>query len=181
MFKLRVVMFLLIASLSQVLSFTWGAESNLPPGVSNEPTRNSSEESMEAYRPVNPSIIFDRNAFLQNQIHLMMEELEDARAAIHIFKKCYIVWTMLAGGCSISSILISSMGAANYIDSHLANFLTVAISLGSAIFLWAAQQSNKISGKYYERTLSIQEALGVPSRLREKELKLEIEQFKKDG
>lgn len=181
MYNIRVVILILLVNFSQVLSFTWGADMSVAPGVSNEPTRNSSEESMESYRPVNPSVIFDRNTFLQNQIKLMMEELEDARYSIHLFKKCYIVWTMLAGGCSISSILISSMGAANYIDSHLANFLTVAISLGSAIFLWAAQQSNKISGKYYERTLSIQEALGVPSRLREKELKLEIEQFKKDG
>lgn len=146
------------------------------------PTKTTtSESSLQSFPPVDPIIYVDRDAYLKNHVNGMMKDEKRYKLWELICRGCNVSWLGIGGASTASSLIISAIGATEYMDPQLSNVISVVCGVVSGGCLWAATQSKKASREYHEEVVNIQESLGVPKKWVEKEVDLGLEPFKPGG
>jgi hypothetical protein len=154
--------------------------------VSNPDTHRSIDpsnynNSMRHFSLVNPGVYFDRDAYLREHVQGLVESEKRFGSATRACRWCNITWNGLGGASTATSLIISAIGASEYIDPRLANILTVILGVASGGCIWAGTQAKKVSHQYHEKKVKIQSSLGVPTRWRDPEVNIEIDQFNGRG
>ena len=132
----------------------------------------SNKFSTKSYLQVNPSAYFDRDEYLKEHVKEMQESEKRYKLANRICRWCNIFWLGVGGISTATSLIISAVGATEYVDPQLANVLCVIFGVVSGGSIWVANQSKKAAHEYHEEVNTIQKSLGVPSRWLESEVDL---------
>jgi hypothetical protein len=140
-----------------------------------------SAASMKSFSQVNSGELFNREQYLKDQVREMIEDEKRFKTTSRVCRGCNAFWVVVGSISTVSSLVISAIGATEYIDPRLSNILSVVFGIISGGCLWAASQSKKASNKYYEEATAIQKALGVPKQLLEPEVNLNLDAFKSDA
>ena len=149
-------------------------------GLAANPARSTaaSASSMESFSRVNPTQLFDRDKYLRDHVAEMISDEKRYKTASKVCRWCNVSWLAAGGMSTVASLVISAFGTAEYLDPRLSNVLNMVFGVASAGFLWGANQSKKASHEYHEEMTGIQKALGVPERLTDPEIDLNLEAFK---
>ncbi|QOL19500.1 hypothetical protein [Candidatus Bodocaedibacter vickermanii] len=149
-------------------------------GLAANPARSTaaSASSMESFSRVNPTQLFDRDKYLREHVAEMISDEKRYKTASKVCRWCNISWLAAGGMSTVASLVVSAFGTAEYLDPRLSNVLNMVLSVASGGFLWGAIQSKKASHEYHEEMTGIQKALGVPERLTDPEIDLNLEAFK---
>ncbi len=141
----------------------------------------SYKSSLQSYPIINPSAYFDRGEYLKAHVKEMIEKEKRYKCAERICRWCNVSWLGVGGVSTASSLIISAVGATEYVNPQLANVLCVIFGVVSGGSLWAANQSKKASREYHEEVAILQKSLGVPDRWLESEVDLRLEPYKPDA
>ena len=153
--------------------------------TSNPDTHRSTDpsngSSMKQFPPIDPGSYFDRGAYLIEHVQGLVEAEKRFGTATRVCRWCNITWNGLGGASTAASLIISAIGASGYMDPRLANILTVILGVVSGGCIWAGTQAKKASHEYHEEQVNIQSSLGVPTRWRDPEVRIDIDQFNGRG
>ena len=138
-------------------------------------------QSMQQYSIIDPGAIFDRDAFLRAHVQGRIEDEERFGRATRACRWCNITWNGLGGVSTATSLVVSAIGACEYMDPRLANMLTIGLGIASGACIWAGTQAKKISHQYHEEQNDIQLSLGVPNSWLDREVRVEIDRFNPRG
>ena len=133
--------------------------------------------SMIQFPVVDPRGYFDRDAYLRAHVQGLLEDERRFERATRVCRWCHITWNGLGGASTATSLVISAIGASEYIDPRLANILTVVLGVSTGVCIWAGNQTKRVSHEYHEEQVKIQDSLGVPARWRNHEVRIQIDQF----
>lgn len=158
----------------------------LVPEHPGKETRRSSEtipssprpKSMHSFDPVDPKTLFDRHAYLKKQVEDLIEEeksLSDSASCCH---KINVFSSVLGALSTFGSMLVSAIGAAGFMEARLANMLGVVFGMISGVCIWGSNQSKKAASEYHDKSIQIKDSLGVPKRLHDPEIKINVDPLK---
>jgi hypothetical protein len=111
-----------------------------------EDTRRSAESSaasMQSFSQINPADLFNRGQYLKDLVGEMIEDEKRFKTASRVCRWCNVSWSGIGGISTAFSLIISAIGATEYIDPTLSNVLSVVFGIVSGGCLWAASQSKK--------------------------------------
>lgn len=148
-----------------------------------DPTAHVSnlESSIESFAKVNPNNYFDRDEYLTQHIKEMREDEKRYKSGERICRVCNASWLGIGGISTAASLIVSAIGATEYMNPQLSNVLGVVFGIISGGCMWAANQSKKASTEYHKEAGTIQKSLGVPDRWIDPEVDLGLEPFKLNG
>lgn len=144
-------------------------------------TEPSNVESMNQFSTIDPGAYFDRDAYLRDHVQGLVEDEQRFGSKSRLCMCCNVSWNMLAGLSTATSLVVSAIGATEYMDPRLANIITIVLGVVSAGCIWAGSQAKKASHEYHEKQTDIQKSLGVPKKWLDREVRIEIDQFTEHG
>jgi hypothetical protein len=147
----------------------------------NEAVDNSTLSSMKSFSQVNPSAYFDWDKYLKEHVQEMMGDEKRYKSAARVCRWCNVSWLAIGGASTASSMIISAIGATEYMDPQLSRVLSVVLGVVSGGCIWAASQSKNAAREYHEEVSTLQKSLGVPDSWLESEVDLKLEPFKADA
>lgn len=155
-------------------------------GAGSDPDTHRSQEtsqgeSMRRYSTIVPTSLFDRDAYLRAHVQGLIEDEERFGRANRACRWCNITWNGLGGATTATSLVVSAIGACEYMDPRLANIVTIALGVFSGACIWAGTQAKKISHQYHEQQNDIQRSLGVPASLADREVRIDMDQLNARG
>lgn len=142
---------------------------------------NSQGQIMRQFSTIEPGAFFDREAYLRAHVQGLIEKEEHYGNVKRACRWCNISWNGLGGASTATSLVVSAIGACEYMDPRLANILTIVLGVASGTCIWAGTQAKKISHQYHEQQNDIQHSLGVPRSWLDREVRIEIDQFNARG
>lgn len=143
--------------------------------------RSKESQSIRQFSMIEPSAFFDREAYLRAHVQGLIGDEERFGRAARACRWCNITWNGLGGVSTATSLVVSAIGACEYMDPRLANMLTIGLGIASGACIWAGTQAKKISHQYHEEQNDIQHSLGVPNSWLDREVRVEIDRFNPRG
>jgi hypothetical protein len=177
----KVVKFLILISIIGLLVYknkTHGAPLEIP---SHEPIANSlhqrhesSNESMNPFPTIDPQAVIDRTEYVRNHVAYMIKEEEEFGFKENLCRGLNISFGSIAAVTSLSSMVISSLGASKYLDPQMTNIISIILGISTGTSMWAANQCKRAAHTFHEQRSKIQKSLGMPSRLISEELVIDV-------
>lgn len=149
--------------------------------IERQTNTTTSESSLKSFPPIDPTTYIDRDAYLKNHVNGRIEDEKRYKFWERVCRGCNISWLGIGGASTASALIISAIGATEYMDPQLANVLNVVCGVVSGGCMWAANQSKKASREYHGEVANIQESLGVPKKWINTEVDLRLEPFEPGG
>jgi hypothetical protein len=136
--------------------------------------RRHSSNGSDPLSPVRVSELHDRKGFLKKHIDSLINK---SKCYGCFYKSCLCLnvgWMGLSGAASAATVIVSAIGAADFIDPKISNVTSTCLATFAGFCVWAGTQAKKTSHQYYKARNNINSSLGVPENLLEPEVILNI-------
>lgn len=136
--------------------------------------RRSSSPNTDPISPIKIKDMHDRKEFLKEHINSLKEK---TRCYGTCYKTCLcmnVSWMTLSGLASAATVIVSAVGAANFVDPKISNVTSTALATFAGFCVWASNQSKKTSHQYYKANQRIKSSLGIPQEILEPEVIINI-------
>lgn len=138
-----------------------------------------SSESVLPLPTVDMKKIYDRNDLIRRHVEQLISEEKMLERNVTICRCLYMNWITLGALTTLSSMILSSIGAAEYLNSRLVNVLTAVLAVVSSACLYGAKQSAVAAKIYTDKIKTLQRLLGIPERLISPDIQVQLETFHK--
>jgi hypothetical protein len=134
----------------------------------------SSNESMNPFPTIDPTAVIDRTLYVRNHVESMIQEEREFGFKEGLCRGLNITFGSIAAVTSVTSLIVSSLGASKYLDPQMTNIISILLGISSGGCIWASNQCKKASHNYHEQRSKIQKSLGMPARLMPSELVIDV-------
>ena len=137
-------------------------------------TRRGSSPHTDPLSPIKIKDMYDKKGFIKEHIDGLKEKTQCYGIC---YKTCLclnVSWMTLSGLASAATVIISAIGAADFVNPKISNVTSTALATFGGFCVWAATQSKKTSHQYYKANQKIKSSLGIPQELLEPEVIINI-------